>query len=151
MVVAGVFVLLFVVEKLFPLRESKAGLAARLIVNAALSALAFLVAMVAVRPSALSALNWASAQPFGLLRWLRLPEWAQFIIGFLLLDLGFYYWHVLNHKVPLLWRFHNVHHCDPDLDVSTGFRFHFGEVLLSTAFRVVQVSLIGMSLFTFAV
>jgi hypothetical protein len=43
-----------------------------------------------------------------------------------------------------------VHHIDPDLDVSTGFRFHFGEVLLSTLFRVVQVSLIGISLATFA-
>src|SRR5262249_18240245 len=57
---------------------------------------------------------------------------------------------ILNHKIPWLWRFHNVHHIDPDLDVTTGFRFHFGEVLLSTAFRVVQVGLIGMSLRTFA-
>ena len=39
---------------------------------------------------------------------------------------------------------------DPDLDVSTGFRFHFGEVLLSTMFRIVQVSATGISLTTFA-
>ncbi len=44
-----------------------------------------------------------------------------------------------------------MHHIDPDLDVSTGFRFHFGEVLFSTLFRVAQVSLIGMSLTTYAV
>jgi sterol desaturase/sphingolipid hydroxylase (fatty acid hydroxylase superfamily) len=40
---------------------------------------------------------------------------------------------------------------DPDLDVSTGFRFHFGEILFSTLFRVAQVSLIGLSFATFAV
>src|ERR1700757_752094 len=42
-----------------------------------------------------------------------------------------------------LWRFHNVHHIDPDLDVSTAFRFHFGEIGLSTLFSLLQVSLIG--------
>jgi sterol desaturase/sphingolipid hydroxylase (fatty acid hydroxylase superfamily) len=40
---------------------------------------------------------------------------------------------------------------DPDLDVSTSFRFHFGEVLYSLGFRVVQVYLIGVSLFTYLV
>jgi sterol desaturase/sphingolipid hydroxylase (fatty acid hydroxylase superfamily) len=150
LIVIGVFILLFGVEKFFPLRESKAGLIARLIVNVSISAVAFLVAATVVRPSALLTLDWASARPFGLINLVPLPGWAQFIAGFLLLDLSFYYWHIANHKFPWLWRFHNVHHIDPDLDVSTGFRFHFGEVLLSTLFRVVQVSLIGMSLATFA-
>lgn len=150
-VVVGIFVLLFAVEKLFPLRESKAGLLARLVVNGSLSVLAFLVAALVVRPSSLSVLKWASAQSFGFMHWLHLPHWAEFVIGFLLLDLTFYYWHIMNHKIPWLWRFHNVHHIDPDLDVSTGFRFHFAEVLLSTLFRVVQVSLIGMSLVTFGI
>jgi sterol desaturase/sphingolipid hydroxylase (fatty acid hydroxylase superfamily) len=147
--VAGVFTLLFGVEKLFPLRESKSALLARLIVNASVSALAFLIASIAVRPLALHALDWASGQPFGLIHIVSLPVWAQIMGGFLLLDLSFYYWHIANHRIPWLWRFHNVHHMDPDLDVSTGFRFHFGEVLLSTVFRVAQVSLIGMSLATF--
>ena len=149
-IAGGMFVLLFVVEKLFPLRESKAGLLARVVVNGCVSALAFLVAALVVRPSSLSTLKWASAQSFGLMNWLPLPHWAEFVAGFLLLDLSFYYWHIMNHKIPWLWRFHNVHHMDPDLDVTTGFRFHFGEVAFSTLFRVVQVSLIGMSLMTFA-
>jgi sterol desaturase/sphingolipid hydroxylase (fatty acid hydroxylase superfamily) len=151
LIVLGVFVLLFAVEKFFPLRESKAGLIARLIVNGSFSLAAFLVVATVVRPSALLTLHWASARPFGLLHIAPLPAWAQFVVGFLLLDLSFYYWHIANHKIPWLWRFHNVHHIDPDLDVSTGFRFHFGEVLLSTFFRVFQVGLIGMSFATFAV
>lgn len=150
LIVFAVFVLFFAVEKFFPLRESRTGLIARLIVNGGLTTAAFFVAATIVRPSALLTLNWTSAQPFGLLRIIPLPGWAQFVAGFLLLDLSFYYWHVANHRIPWLWRFHNVHHIDPDLDVSTGFRFHFGEVLLSTLFRVVQVSVIGMSFAAFA-
>jgi sterol desaturase/sphingolipid hydroxylase (fatty acid hydroxylase superfamily) len=72
-------------------------------------------------------------------------------LGFLLMDLTFYYWHRANHQVPFLWRFHNVHHMDPDLDVSTAFRFHVGEIVFSAGFRIVQIGLIGPSAFTYLV
>ncbi|MBI4625023.1 MAG: sterol desaturase family protein [Verrucomicrobia bacterium] len=149
-IVVGLLIVLFVLERRFPLRHSRAALLARLFVNGCVSLLAFVVAALVVRPAALHALDWAAERPFGLVHLLRLPAWAQFVFGFLLLDLFFYYWHRLNHQVPLLWRFHNVHHIDPALDVSTGFRFHFGEVFFSALFRVVQVSAIGMSFATFA-
>jgi len=67
------------------------------------------------------------------------------------MDLTFYWWHRANHVYPLLWRFHNVHHVDPDLDVTTSFRFHFGETFYSTLFRVVQVGLAGIVPFTYLV
>ena len=137
---------LFALERIFPLREQTRALVGRLAVNALLSAFTFGVAMVLVRPAALKALNWSANRPMGLLRVIEVPDWIGLLAAFLLLDLAFYYWHVFNHRVPFLWRFHNVHHFDPDLDVSTGFRFHFGEVAFSTIFRVVQVSLIGVSL-----
>src|SRR5688572_16383449 len=115
-----------------------------------MSALSYLTAAAVVRPSTLGTLEWAQAVPFGLLQRFSLPAWAELVAGLLLLDLSFYYWHVANHRIPVLWRFHNVHHIDPELDVSTGFRFHFGEVLLSTFFRVGQVGLLGVSFATFA-
>ena len=62
-----------------------------------------------------------------------------------LLDYGLYLWHVLTHRVPLLWRFHMVHHVDLDLDASTALRFHFGEMLLSVPWRVGQVAVVGAS------
>ena len=34
---------------------------------------------------------------------------------------------------------------DPNLDVSTALRFHFGELAFSAGFRLVQVLLIGVS------
>ena len=138
--------MLFLLERLLPLRKATRALAARLLVNVALSALTYGAAYLLVKPAALGALRWSAEKPFGLLHLVPLPLWAQYLAAFLLLDLAFYYWHVLNHRVPFLWRFHNVHHFDPDLDVSTGFRFHFGEVAFSTVFRVVQVALIGVSL-----
>ena len=67
----------------------------------------------------------------------------QGVVTFLLLDLSFYYWHRANHVWPFLWRFHNVHHVDPDLDVSTSIRFHFLEIAFSAAFRALQVIVIG--------
>ncbi|MGH7998479.1 MAG: sterol desaturase family protein, partial [Brasilonema sp.] len=80
-----------------------------------------------------------------------LKEATQGVIAFLLMDLTFYYWHRANHRFPFLWRFHNVHHIDPDLDVSTGFRFHFVEIVLSAGFRVLQVALIGVSVETYII
>jgi sterol desaturase/sphingolipid hydroxylase (fatty acid hydroxylase superfamily) len=142
---------LFVVERSLPLRSSTRPLVGRLLVNVAISALAFAAAMLMVRPAALSTLAWASERPFGLIHLTPMPVALQFIFAFLLMDLAFYWWHVANHRIPFLWRFHNVHHIDPDLDVSTAFRFHAGEVALSTAFRVVQVSAIGLSAWMFAV
>ncbi|MFW6170235.1 MAG: sterol desaturase family protein [Planctomycetota bacterium] len=71
--------------------------------------------------------------------------------GILLLDLSFYWWHRLNHAWPLLWRFHNAHHIDPDLDSTTPFRFHAGEIAYSSVFHAVQIGLIGPSALAIAV
>lgn len=64
--------------------------------------------------------------------------------AFLAMDYGFYLWHVATHKVPFLWRFHRVHHVDPDLDASTAVRFHFLDMVLSTPWRMVQVRVSGI-------
>src|SRR5256886_11330144 len=147
---ATVFVALFVLERFFPLRRRCSSLLPRVILNLIISAAAFAVAAILVRPAVIATLNWATQKPFGLVHLLALPSGLQFIAAFLLMDLTFYWWHIANHRIGFLWRFHNVHHIDPDLDVSTGFRFHFGEVGMSAAFRVVQVLLIGISMPTFA-
>jgi sterol desaturase/sphingolipid hydroxylase (fatty acid hydroxylase superfamily) len=150
LIVVGIFAFLFVLERFFPLRKRTCVLIGRLLVNLSISALAFSVAAVLVRPVAQATLQWANAKSFGLIHLAPLPPLFAFVLSFLLMDLGFYYWHIANHRIPFLWRFHNVHHIDPDLDVSTGFRFHFGEVAMSVAFRIVQVSLIGLSGWAFA-
>jgi sterol desaturase/sphingolipid hydroxylase (fatty acid hydroxylase superfamily) len=69
----------------------------------------------------------------------RLPSWPiadavlSFAAGFLLLDLLRYAVHRCEHAVPLFWRFHALHHSDPDVDVTTSVRHHPIEYLLGSA------------------
>ncbi len=149
-IISGILCLLLLLERAFPLRRRNRSMVARLLVNLAMSALAFVAASILVRPAAMGAMGWSSEKSFGLVHFFNLPPAAKFILSFLWMDLTFYWWHVLNHRVPFMWRFHNVHHIDPDLDVSTGFRFHFGEVAMSAAFRALQVAAIGISAPAFA-
>jgi len=142
---AGFFLLLIVLETLRPLRRLKRPRPRRWAVNFAVTMLSFGVGAALVRPASLAAAAWAQSHSLGLLPWVALPFWAQFALGFLWMDATFYFWHRANHVYPLLWRFHNVHHVDPDLDVSTSFRFHYGEVFYSTLFRLLQVLLAGIS------
>jgi sterol desaturase/sphingolipid hydroxylase (fatty acid hydroxylase superfamily) len=108
-------------------------------VNFALTAAVMVAGLWVVRPAALIVIFWALDRNFGLLRLVRLPGPVAILLGLVLIDLTFYWWHRANHRLFLLWRFHAVHHLDPDLDVTTATRFHFGEVLYSTVFRVLQV------------
>jgi sterol desaturase/sphingolipid hydroxylase (fatty acid hydroxylase superfamily) len=87
--------------------------------------------------------DWVSRRGYGFLHLVRWPDWLTLIAGVLLLDWTLWIWHLLNHRVPLLWRFHAVHHVDLDLDASTGLRFHFGELALSIGMRALQLVLIG--------
>ena len=82
---------------------------------------------------------------WGLVRWFRLPRWMETLLALALMDYTLYVWHVLAHRVRFLWRFHCVHHIDVDLDVSTGLRFHFGEIALGAPYRAAQIALIGVS------
>lgn len=150
-VVGSLFVFLFGIERLRPLRRPTRPGWGRLGLNAAAVALALGVAAVTVAPTIAGALDWTRNAGFGLLRLAGLPPLVSLAAGLLLLDLSFYWWHRLNHAWPLLWRFHNVHHIDPDLDCTTAFRFHAGEIAYSTAFRAVQIGLIGPSALTIAV
>jgi sterol desaturase/sphingolipid hydroxylase (fatty acid hydroxylase superfamily) len=61
---------------------------------------------------------------FGLLNKPWLPFAARCILAVLLLDLVKYSLHRACHSLGLLWRVHQVHHSDPDFDVSTAFRVH---------------------------
>ncbi len=149
-VISGFAGLLFLLERLFPLRRAKYPLARRLFVNLVFAALAFTVVALTVRPAAEGMLDWTGRNAFGLLRLSVVPEPVRPFLAFLLMDLTFYWWHRANHRVPLLWRFHNIHHLDPDLDVSTAFRFHFGELAFSSAFRVAQIGLFAPSPWAYA-
>lgn len=87
--------------------------------------------------------RYAQAGGFGLLNVVPLPGAADAVLTVLVLDFVSYVWHRANHRLPLLWRFHRVHHSDIDFTVSTGLRFHAGELLLSLPLRLAAVALLG--------
>ena len=147
----AIFALLFILERFFPLRKATRSLLARLAANLAISVFTFMAAVGLLQPAVQTALRWSAVKPLGIVHLVPLPSPFLFVLSLLLMDLTFYYWHLANHRVPFLWRFHNVHHIDPDLDVSTAFRFHFGEIALSAGFTLLQVTLIGPSVWAFAV
>ena len=147
----AVFALLFVLEQVIPLRKRTCTLLRRLVKNLTLTAVVFLVGSLLVKNTGLVTSRWSMKREIGIVLLIPLPKWGRIAIGFFLMDLTFYYWHLVNHRIPLLWRFHNVHHIDPDLDVSTSFRFHFVEIAYSSAFRIVQVLHIGATPLTYAI
>ena len=79
-----------------------------------------------------------------------LPSWSfvdvglSFVAGFLLLDLMRYLVHWCEHAVPLFWRFHALHHSDPDVDVTTSVRHHPLEYLLASAVYWLAVILLDI-------
>jgi sterol desaturase/sphingolipid hydroxylase (fatty acid hydroxylase superfamily) len=114
-------------------------------VNGAIWMLATLVVGAACGACGFTAARWAERAGFGLLHQLPAPVWAAVPLTLLLLDLVSYGWHRANHGVAPLWRLHRVHHSDPTFTVSTGLRFHPGELLLSLPVRVAAILLVGAS------
>jgi len=76
---------------------------------------------------------------FGLLNRSWLPFSVRVLAGFLLLDLTNYWTHRLEHLIAPLWRVHQVHHADPDCDLTTGLRSHPLESLFNQAALVLVV------------
>lgn len=85
----------------------------------------------------------AADRGWGLLHAFEIPGWAAFLLSLLALDLAIYLQHVMFHAVPALWRLHRVHHADLEFDVSTGLRFHPGEILLSMGIKLAIVAVLG--------
>lgn len=87
--------------------------------------------------------GFLNAQGFGLLHWLGITGWANIVVSFLVLDLANCVNHWLFHHIPLLWRFHKVHHSETHFDYSTFFRTHTGETVLDFLPGMIWIALLG--------
>ena len=142
-IVLGWLALAFVLERLAPAapRPAALGEGRRFVRNIAFFGLNGLVSLAVVVPVS------QAAATVGL--GLRPPAWSGWpglLADLLLLDFLIYWWHRANHRVPLLWRFHEVHHLDRFLDTTTAVRFHFGEVVLSALARAVVIVALAIPL-----
>ena len=85
----------------------------------------------------------AAKNGWGIFNLIALPVWLEIFLAITVLDMMIYWQHVASHKIPALWAIHKVHHADRDIDVTTGFRFHPAEIILSMGFKTLLVLLIG--------
>ena len=146
----GGLVLLLLVEHLHPFFDFFEGSFRKkgkhLIANMSLGVTNAIITSIFFAALWLWASNWAVTHNFGILNWMNLPVWAHAVGAVLLMDTWMYWWHLMNHKIPFFWRFHRVHHSDPNMDVTTASRFHTGEIIFSSILRIPVIMLIGLHL-----
>ncbi len=145
-VFAGLFALFATLEALAPRRARSQPRGARWFTNLSiviLDTLALRALAIALPLLAVGAALDAGRMGWGLFNALDWPLWLEVVLAILILDLAIWAQHLVTHKVPILWRFHRVHHADRDFDVTTALRFHPVEILASMMLKIGLVYLLG--------
>ncbi len=143
-VFVGILALMMFVEFLFP-RRAKQFRVRRWPSNLLLVALNTLVLRLILPGATVALALWAEACGIGLLHWLAIPDWLSFLLAVVALDLLIYWQHRFSHQIPVLWRFHRLHHADIMIDVTTGSRFHPVEITFSMLVKLVAIIILGPS------
>lgn len=142
---AAVFVLVAIAETIVEARPLRVARRARWTQNLTLTLLNSITLRLLFPLGATAAAIWSDGRAIGLLRLVSWPPLLEVAIAIALLDLTIYGQHVLLHAVPVLFRFHQIHHADVDFDVTLGARFHPIEMLLSMVIKLSAVVVIGAS------
>ncbi len=139
----GVFAVMVVWEAASPRRTLRDRRATRWVTNLGIVVINSLTVRLLVPLAAVGTAAYAAEHGYGLLNVFQLPGWLAGLIAFVVLDFTIWLQHVAVHKIGVLWRLHRMHHADIDFDVSTGLRFHPVEILLSMAWKMLVVLVIG--------
>lgn len=132
------------IESARPLHRNQAASRAHLGPNLLLTLIAF-VTNFFLNAMVIETLAILPARGLGMLNRFPQPAAAATVAVILWLDFAFYLSHVAMHKVPLLWRYHRVHHSDPFVDLTTTIRQHPGDSLIRYAFLAPFAFLVGAS------
>ncbi|MFZ4809113.1 MAG: sterol desaturase family protein [Hyphomicrobiaceae bacterium] len=145
----GIFAVMALLEFAIPRRRLLVARLRRWTTNLSIVAISIatvrVIGWIAQPLVAVGAAAVAEANGIGLLHLVAWPNVVEVIIALVVLDFAIWLQHVLSHRIPLLWRLHQMHHADTDIDVSTALRFHPIEIALSTLYKVVWVLLLGPS------
>jgi len=144
-VIGGALAALLWLERRRPLRRSVEPKLRREGRNMAMAALSAAAVQAVEKPLVMPLAELVERRRWGLLQRFKLPPRLETLLAVALLDYTLYLWHILVHKAPFLWRFHQVHHVDLDLDASTAVRFHFAEIAVSVPWRAGQVVVLGVT------
>lgn len=141
---AGFLILILLLEIFVARRPPRGGATVRWFTNFGLTAINLGLGQLGVLFLGIAAAEFAEQRGLGLFNLLSAPGPVVIIAGVLLLDFVLYVQHRLFHAIPALWRFHLVHHSDPDLDVTTHFRHHPGEWLVAYLIGIVVIVSLGL-------
>lgn len=142
----GLFALLAIAEAILPRRIRAQSQAKRWFTNWIISFVntgALQVLALGVPLLAVGAAVDASVNGWGLLNLVTLPSILEIALAILFFDFAIWSQHLITHKIPLLWRFHRMHHADRDIDVTTAIRFHPVEIAFSMLLKIGLVYVIG--------
>ncbi|MBI4115175.1 MAG: sterol desaturase family protein [Candidatus Omnitrophica bacterium] len=131
-------------EGIFPLFQGRDDRFRHALPNLGIGVLNGLIISLLFSTVTLKVMHFAESRSWGLLHQLSLSSWIEGAFAFVLFDLWMYVWHVANHQIPFLWRFHRMHHSDLELDATSALRFHTGEIVFSSLLRLIVIPLIGM-------
>ena len=142
----GLFIALATLEWYAPRRARVQHRAGRWLTNwgmTIVNTLALRALAVALPFLAVGAAIDADAQGYGLFNLLDVPFAVNVALTILIFDFAIWLQHLITHKVPLLWRLHQVHHSDRDLDVTSAIRFHPVEIAFSMVIKIGLVYALG--------
>ena len=139
----AVFMLMALWEVWRPCRDLVADKTVRWLNNLGLLVLNTVLLRLLFPSAAAGMAHFAAEHGYGVLNYLAVPAWLALLVTLVALDFVVWAQHVFFHAVPNLWRFHRVHHADPDFDVTTGTRFHPVEIVLSMAIKLAAILLLG--------
>ena len=129
-------------ETLVPMFAARPWTQGRRMANLGLTALSFGSNWLLASLAALAALT---LRPAGLLAQLGWPLWIEIVFSIVVLDFSVgYLSHRTMHMWPAMWRFHQIHHSDPFVDVTTTYRTHPVETVWRFLFAIVPVWLLGI-------
>jgi sterol desaturase/sphingolipid hydroxylase (fatty acid hydroxylase superfamily) len=136
-----------ILELLIPYRPSTISKFKRWFNNISLSIFNSIILRLLFTAYILRTTLYVGENQLGVLNLINLPYWTKIVTTVVFLDFMLYVWHLLNHEVPFLWRFHRVHHSDLNMDVSTANRFHIGELAMSAVIKMGLIFFLGANLF----
>ncbi|MCF6284957.1 MAG: sterol desaturase family protein, partial [Candidatus Hydrogenedentes bacterium] len=93
--------------------------------------------------ASLAMAQMAVTRGWGLFNNYEWPHALVFVLCVVALDFVIYVQHVLFHAVPALWKLHQVHHSDIDLDATSGLRFHVIQIVLSMLVKLAAIVTLG--------
>jgi sterol desaturase/sphingolipid hydroxylase (fatty acid hydroxylase superfamily) len=130
------------IETAVPMFIAKPWKRGRRTANLGLTALSFASNWLLASVAALAAV-WL--RPAGVLSGFEWPMWIQVLAGIVVLDFSVgYLSHRAMHMWSPMWRFHQVHHSDDFVDVTTTYRTHPVETVWRFLFAIVPVWILGL-------